>query len=208
MDARSTIQAGKAILGIEFGSTRIKGVLIDEENKPIAQGSHEWENKLVDGLWSYSIEDIWAGIQDCYADLRANVPNAFRMNVLRHDFPHHLFRFGTRNQHRFIDLKPHVAEFCNASHILYRSVVQQIGDSHLHLMILKFIDAQGRRHQDFHSVEAKQVLKQNAQQLFRLPLAELPDELRPEISPDKCEIKANHAAKIGKSRETVFKNLS
>ena len=44
MTAKQTIEAGKAILGIEFGSTRIKAVLIDEDNKPIAQGSHEWEN--------------------------------------------------------------------------------------------------------------------------------------------------------------------
>ena len=73
MDACSTIKAGKAVLGIEFGSTRIKGVLIDENFKPIAQGSHEWENQLVDGLWTYSDEAIWAGLQDCYADLRKNV---------------------------------------------------------------------------------------------------------------------------------------
>ncbi len=73
LDAKSTIKAGKAILGIEFGSTRIKAVLIDQENKPIAQGSHTWENQLVDGLWTYSIEAIWYGLQDCYADLRANV---------------------------------------------------------------------------------------------------------------------------------------
>ena len=46
MTAKQTIEAGKAILGIEFGSTRIKAVLIDEDNKPIAQGSHEWENQL------------------------------------------------------------------------------------------------------------------------------------------------------------------
>ena len=59
VDAKSTIEAGKAILGIEFGSTRIKAVLIDEENKPIAQGSHSWENQLVDGLWTYSVEAIW-----------------------------------------------------------------------------------------------------------------------------------------------------
>lgn len=52
MTAKQTIEAGKAILGIEFGSTRIKAVLIDEDNKPIAQGSHEWENQLVDGLWT------------------------------------------------------------------------------------------------------------------------------------------------------------
>ena len=72
-DARSTILSGQAVLGIEFGSTRIKAVLIDEEHKPIAQGSHEWENQLVDGLWTYSVEAIWFGLQDCYASLRANV---------------------------------------------------------------------------------------------------------------------------------------
>lgn len=61
--AKQVIEAGKAILGIEFGSTRIKAVLIDEQNKPIAQGSHEWENQLVDGLWTYSTEAIWYGLQ-------------------------------------------------------------------------------------------------------------------------------------------------
>ena len=73
MTAKETIQQGKAILGIEFGSTRIKAVLVDQENKPIAQGSHEWENQLVDGLWTYSIEAIWYGLQDCYAELRKDV---------------------------------------------------------------------------------------------------------------------------------------
>ena len=73
MTARQTIEAGKAVLGIEFGSTRIKAVLIDEEKKPIAQGSHEWENQLVDGLWTYSTEAVWYGLQDCYADLRKDV---------------------------------------------------------------------------------------------------------------------------------------
>ena len=73
MTPKETIQQGKAILGIEFGSTRIKAVLIDEANIPIAQGSHEWENQLVDGLWTYSIDAIWYGLQDCYADLRKDV---------------------------------------------------------------------------------------------------------------------------------------
>ena len=81
MTAKQTIEAGKAILGIEFGSTRIKAVLIDEENKPIAQGSHEWENQLVDGLWTYSVEAIWYGLQDCYADLRANVRKAYDTEI-------------------------------------------------------------------------------------------------------------------------------
>ena len=80
-DAKSTIEAGKAILGIEFGSTRIKAVLIDQENKPIAQGSHTWENQLEDGLWTYSIEAIWAGVQDCYANLRANVKSQYGIEI-------------------------------------------------------------------------------------------------------------------------------
>ena len=77
MTAKETIQAGKAILGIEFGSTRIKAVLIDGDNKPIAQGSHEWENSLVDGLWTYSIEEIWYGLQDCYADMLKDVKTQY-----------------------------------------------------------------------------------------------------------------------------------
>ena len=81
MSAKETIQAGKAILGIEFGSTRIKAVLIDEENNPIAQGSHEWENQLVDGLWTYSTEAIWYGLEDCYADLRKNVKSQYDCEI-------------------------------------------------------------------------------------------------------------------------------
>ena len=80
-DAKSTIEAGKAILGIEFGSTRIKAVLIDQENKPIAQGSHPWENQLVDGLWTYSIAAIWAGVQACYAALRLNVKHQYGIEI-------------------------------------------------------------------------------------------------------------------------------
>lgn len=81
MDAKQTITEGRAILGIEFGSTRIKAVLIDADNKPIAQGSHEWENQLVDGLWTYSIEAIWYGLQDCYANLRANVRELYDVEI-------------------------------------------------------------------------------------------------------------------------------
>lgn len=80
-DTKSIIESGKAILGIEFGSTRIKAVLIDPENKPIAQGSHIWENQLVDGLWTYSIEAIWNGLQDCYSDLRANVKEQYGTEI-------------------------------------------------------------------------------------------------------------------------------
>ena len=81
MDAKQTIETGQAILGIEFGSTRIKAVLIDQENSPIAQGSHSWENQLVDGLWTYSVEAIWYGLQDCYADLRKNVKEQYDIEI-------------------------------------------------------------------------------------------------------------------------------
>lgn len=69
------------MLGIELGSTRIKAVLIDQDNKPIAQGSHSWENQLVDGLWTYSLDAIWNGLQDCYANLRANVKEQYGIEI-------------------------------------------------------------------------------------------------------------------------------
>ncbi len=81
MDARTTIESGKAILGIEFGSTRIKAVLIDQDNKPIAQGSHTWENQLVDGLWTYGTGAIWYGLQDCYANLRKEVNEKYGCEI-------------------------------------------------------------------------------------------------------------------------------
>ena len=81
MTAKETIQSGKATLGIEFGSTRIKCVLIDEDCNPIAQGSHTWENQLIDGLWTYSIDDIWTGLQDCYAQLRADVKEKYGVEI-------------------------------------------------------------------------------------------------------------------------------
>ena len=76
MDKEKTITAiknGQCILGIEFGSTRIKAVLIGEENVPVASGSHDWENRLVNQIWTYTMEDIWSGLQACYADLKQNV---------------------------------------------------------------------------------------------------------------------------------------
>lgn len=83
-DAKQIIEQGRAVLGIELGSTRIKAVLIDPDGgTPLAQGAHEWENRLVDGLWTYSIDDIWAGLQHCYADLRANVRRDYGVAVER-----------------------------------------------------------------------------------------------------------------------------
>ena len=61
---KQVIEEGRAVLGIELGSTRIKAVLVNEENQPIASGSHEWENQYVNNIWTYSEEAIWTGIQD------------------------------------------------------------------------------------------------------------------------------------------------
>ena len=71
--AKEAIRSGKTYLGIELGSTRIKAVLVGDDYIPMASGSHEWENKLVDNIWTYSLEDIWGGIQDCYQDLAKDV---------------------------------------------------------------------------------------------------------------------------------------
>ena len=73
MEARELILSGNAYLGIEFGSTRIKGVLIDEKGTPLASGDHEWENRFENGVWTYTLDDVWEGIADCYAKLKENV---------------------------------------------------------------------------------------------------------------------------------------
>ncbi|MBQ6812721.1 MAG: FGGY-family carbohydrate kinase [Agathobacter sp.] len=71
---KQLIESGKAVLGIEFGSTRIKAVLVDENHMPIASGAHDWENQLLDGkIWSYSLDMIWDGLQDCYKKLTDDV---------------------------------------------------------------------------------------------------------------------------------------
>lgn len=62
----------KKILGVEFGSTRIKAVLIDEASNVLAQGSYEWENQLKDGLWTYDLDDVWSGLQSAYSSLVEN----------------------------------------------------------------------------------------------------------------------------------------
>ena len=76
-DFGKLIREGQTVLGIEFGSTRIKGVLIDDKGTPIASGSHEWENSLIDGIWTYSLDEVKEGLQDCYRDLAENVKKEF-----------------------------------------------------------------------------------------------------------------------------------
>lgn len=77
------IKSGKAILGIEFGSTRIKGILIGEDNSPIAEGSFEWENKLENGVWTYSLEEVHKGLQTCYLAVKRDVLNKYDVKLTR-----------------------------------------------------------------------------------------------------------------------------
>jgi len=72
-DTRKAIESGKTVLGIEFGSTRIKAALIGEDHAPIASGSHDWENRYENGIWTYSLEDIWTGLQESYRKLCTDV---------------------------------------------------------------------------------------------------------------------------------------
>ena len=77
MDVKQAIIENKTSLGIELGSTRIKAVLIDDNFSPVAQGSHDWENKLEDGVWTYHINDAWTGLQNCFKNLALNVKNRY-----------------------------------------------------------------------------------------------------------------------------------
>lgn len=83
MDVKNTILNGKSVLGIEFGSTRIKAVLIDEAHNPIASGSHDWENRLDNGIWTYTLEDIWTGLQDAYTNLAADVKAKYDVTLTK-----------------------------------------------------------------------------------------------------------------------------
>ncbi len=77
------IKSGEAVLGIEFGSTRIKAVLIDEEHNPIASGDHEWENRLENGFWTYHEDEIWQGLQDSYRNLKADVKARYDVELTK-----------------------------------------------------------------------------------------------------------------------------
>lgn len=75
------MQLKNTAVGIELGSTRIKAVLIDKNHVPLAFGSYEWENSLIDGVWSYSLAKVHAGVKACYADLAANVEKKYGVKL-------------------------------------------------------------------------------------------------------------------------------
>ena len=81
MDIKNYIAEGKAILGIEFGSTRIKGVLIDDEGTVLAVGGYDWENSLVNGIWTYSEDEFFAGLKGCYSTLKQDVKERYGITL-------------------------------------------------------------------------------------------------------------------------------
>lgn len=78
---KEAIISGKTALGIEFGSTRIKAVLVGSDNRPIASGSHDWENRLENNIWTYSLEDIWSGLQACYQKMIEDVKVKYDLSL-------------------------------------------------------------------------------------------------------------------------------
>ena len=81
MDIKNYIEEGKAIFGIEFGSTRIKGVLIDDAGEVLAVGGYEWENSLVNGIWTYGEEEFFAGLKGCYSSLKKDVKDRYGITL-------------------------------------------------------------------------------------------------------------------------------
>lgn len=81
MTIQEKITQGKTFLGIELGSTRIKACLIDDTFSPIADGSHSWENRLENGYWTYSLDEIHSGVQSCYSDLKRDVREKYGVTL-------------------------------------------------------------------------------------------------------------------------------
>lgn len=84
-DIKVEIEKGECFLGIEFGSTRIKAVLIDSKNNSIASGNYEWSNKNIDGIWTYDTNEILNGLRECYASLKLSVLKKYgiRLHTLK-----------------------------------------------------------------------------------------------------------------------------
>lgn len=80
-EIRALILEGRACLGVEFGSTRIKAVLIDNAGNPIAQGAHDWENRLENNIWTYDLRDVWSGLQDSYGKMVQEVKEKYDAEI-------------------------------------------------------------------------------------------------------------------------------
>lgn len=81
VSAKNQILNGNTVLGIELGSTRIKGVLLDRNHEMLAQGGFSWENRLENGIWTYHLDEVWQGLQSCFAELKANVKKDYDVEL-------------------------------------------------------------------------------------------------------------------------------
>ncbi|MCR4796389.1 MAG: ATPase [Ruminococcus sp.] len=81
MSGAETINNCKAVIGIEFGSTRIKALLIGEDRAPLASGVYDWQNELLDGVWTYSLENVRKGLRECFAGLMKNVEEKYGIKL-------------------------------------------------------------------------------------------------------------------------------
>ena len=82
-EIKFAILSGKTALGIELGSTKIKAVLLTEDFVPVAFGNHDWASACENGVWTYSLDDVWSGLQDCYKDLFCNVQNEYGVELTK-----------------------------------------------------------------------------------------------------------------------------
>ncbi len=80
---KNAIRAGKTALGIELGSTKIKAVLLTEDFSPVASGGHDWESSYENGVWTYSLDDVWDGLRDCYRDLADHVQSEYGLELTK-----------------------------------------------------------------------------------------------------------------------------
>lgn len=78
---KNDIEKGNTTIGIELGSTRIKAVLINSENLPVAVGTHNWQNSNIDGIWTYSLDEVWEGLQNSYKNLADDVCNKYNIKL-------------------------------------------------------------------------------------------------------------------------------
>ena len=83
MDISRYILEGNAVLGIELGSTRIKAVLIGDDHAPVASGGYNWENRLENGVWTYSLDEVWTGVRAAFAGLRQDVREKYGVEFNR-----------------------------------------------------------------------------------------------------------------------------
>ena len=81
--SKEIIESGNAILGVEFGSTRIKAVLIDEKTGVLATGDHEWENRYDNGIWTYTLDDVWGGLQDAYKNMASDAKEKYGATITK-----------------------------------------------------------------------------------------------------------------------------